>query len=214
MDFQKIRKEYADKGIVAEEMNPDPVEQFRLWYQSAVDTSPGAWCEPNAMTLATADSTGRVTARVVLMKGIQPKGIRFFTNYESQKGQQLADNPRASVVFNWAHLSRQVRIEGEVSKTTREVSEEYFHSRPRGSQLGAAVSSQSKVIQSREELDVAKKELEAKLNGAEVPLPDFWGGYLLTADRFEFWQGRLDRLHDRFTYRNEGGGWQQVRLSP
>ena len=140
--------------------------------------------------------------------------IRFFTNYGSAKGQQLADNPVAAVVFNWPHQGRQVRMECSVTKTSRDISESYFHSRPRGAQLGAVVSRQSSQIESRQQLQDARDELDKKLEGQPVPLPETWGGYDLTPTKVEFWQGRLDRLHDRVIYQRDGGTWQRSRISP
>jgi len=218
--FRALRKEYQTTGIEADLMHQDPIEQFRVWFDAAVEASPGEWFEPNAMTLATADSSGSVTARVVLLKGLnvateETEGsIRFFTNYGSTKGQQLADNPVAAVVFNWAHQGRQVRIEGSVTKTSREVSEAYFHSRPRGSQLGAAASQQSAEIQSRQQLQEIRDQLDKELQDQPVPLPENWGGYQLTPAKVEFWQGRLDRLHDRVIYQQENGAWRRFRISP
>ena len=213
-NFQALRKEYQTDGIDDARLLDDPIKQFRVWFDAAVEASPGDWFEPNAMTLATADSNGLVTARVVLLKGLEDDSIRFFTNYESTKGQQLADNPVAAVVFNWAHQGRQVRMEGSVVKTSHDVSETYFHSRPRGAQLGAAVSKQSSVVQSRQQLQTARDQLDRELGEQPVPLPDFWGGYQLTPTKVEFWQGRLDRLHDRVIYQQDGDGWRRLRISP
>lgn len=219
-NFQALRKEYQTDGIDDAGLLADPIEQFRVWFDAAAKACPGEWYEPNAMTLATADSAGAVTARIVLLKGVDAGtektagSIRFFTNYDSTKGQQLADNPVAAVVFNWAHQGRQVRMEGNVTKTSRDVSESYFHSRPRGAQLGAAVSRQSAEIKSRQELQDARDQLDKKLEGQPVPLPENWGGYQLTPTKVEFWQGRLDRLHDRVIYQLECGAWRRFRISP
>ena len=212
--FQALRKEYQTHGIDDASLHADPIEQFRAWFDAAAKASPGDWFEANAMTIATSDGHGHVTARIVLMKGIEDGGIRFYTNYDSTKGQQLANNPRASVVFNWPHQGRQVRVEGTVEKTSREVSEAYFHSRPRGAQLGAVVSKQSSVVESRGQLDAARTRLDEELAGQAVPLPDNWGGYLVTPTRVEFWQGRLDRLHDRLVYESAGDRWNRFRISP
>jgi pyridoxamine 5'-phosphate oxidase len=200
MEFKELRKEYETQGINDAEMLDDPMATFRNWFQVAADSCNEDLFEANAMTLATADLSGMVTARVVLLKGIDADSIRFYTNYESTKGKQLAENPQASVNFHWAHLGRQVRIRGSVAKTTREDSEQYFHSRPRGSQLGAIASQQSSVIESRESLEQIRADLEKKYEGQEIPLPDFWGGYALTPVVIEFWQGRLDRMQERVVY--------------
>ncbi len=214
MDFQALRKEYQTDGIDDERLLDNPIEQFRVWFDAAVAASPGEWFEPNAMTLATADSSGAVTARIVLLKGLGEGSIRFFTNYESTKGQQLSNNPAAAVVFNWPHQGRQVRMEGSVTRTSHHISETYFHSRPRGAQLGAAVSRQSSVIQSRQQLQEARDRLDRELGDQPVPLPANWGGYQLVPTKVEFWQGRLDRLHDRLIYLAGDDGWQRFRISP
>ena len=215
MEFKELRKEYETQGINDAEMLDDPMATFRNWFQVAADSCNEDLFEANAMTLATADLSGMVTARVVLLKGIDADSIRFYTNYESTKGKQLAENPQASVNFHWAHLGRQVRIRGSVAKTTREDSEQYFHSRPRGSQLGAIASQQSSVIESRESLEQIRADLEKKYEGQEIPLPDFWGGYALTPVVIEFWQGRLDRMHDRVVYeKGDGSNWKRYPISP
>lgn len=213
MDIQQLRNQYESAGINASELPENPLECLQLWFDLAKRHRPGRWYEPNAMTLATSDSSGRVTARMVLLKGIIPDGIRFFTNYRSCKGRQLDINPQASVVFHWPYLGRQVRIEGSVEKTTREVSEQYFHSRPRGSQIGALASQQSNPVE-KEVLTRVVEQIESEFEGRTIPLPENWGGYLLKPVRFEFWQGRLNRLHDRIAYEDAGDGWSRVRLSP
>ncbi|MFK7769779.1 MAG: pyridoxamine 5'-phosphate oxidase [Mariniblastus sp.] len=214
MDFQAIRKEYENEGINELELPDHPLELLRQWCDLAVEKSPGKWFEANAMSLATSDLDGNVSNRFVLLKGIEEDGIRFFTNYDSHKGQQLAANPKAAVAFHWPYMGRQIRIAGTTQKTSREVSESYFHSRPRGSQIGAAASLQSSVVASRKELDQQRKQLEEKYDGQPVPLPENWGGYLLSPVKIEFWQGRLDRLHDRVVYRQSELGWNRTRLSP
>lgn len=215
MDFQAIRKEYENQGIHEADLPNDPMDLFRSWYDVAVEKSPGKWMEPNVMSLATSDLSGNVTNRYVLLKHIENNGIQFFTNYDSTKGKQLAANPQCSVAFHWPYLGRQVRMQGVVEKTSREVSEKYFHSRPRGSQIGAAASLQSSLVESRQYLDQQRQELTEKFEGQPIPLPENWGGYLIILERIEFWQGRLDRLHDRIVYQsNSTGDWKRSRLSP
>lgn len=217
MDFDSIRKEYESNGLEQSTFDKDPLKQFAEWYDVATEHLPGKWFEPNAMSLATADASGRVSVRYVLLKGVVEDGIRFFTNYDSDKGKQLASNANCAVAFHWPYLGRQVRIEGAVEKTTREVSKEYFHSRPRGSQIGAAVSPQSSTIELRSELEKRRDVMIEQLDESPVPLPENWGGYLVRPNRFEFWQGRRDRLHDRLIYTRETGDqneWKIVRLAP
>jgi pyridoxamine 5'-phosphate oxidase len=189
---------------------PDPIEQFREWWQRAERDVP----LPEAMTLATVDEEGVPDARMVLLKGFGPDGFRFFTNYESAKGVELAASPRAALVIYWRELDRQVRVRGAVKRLPAEDSDAYFASRPRDSRIAAAASPQSQAIE-RVELDRRYDELDAELGGAEVPRPDYWGGYLLRPDAIEFWQGRESRMHDRFRYTLEaGGGWTIERLAP
>lgn len=214
MDFHAIRKEYENQGIVESSLLESPIEMFRQWYELAVEKSPGKWLEPNAMSLATSDGAGNVSNRYVLLKKIEDDGIQFFTNYDSHKGQQLEANSNCAVAFHWPYLGRQVRIQGSVVKTSREISEAYFHSRPRGSQIGAAASLQSSTVESRELLDQQRQELDKEYEGQPVPLPENWGGYLIRPSRFEFWQGRLDRLHDRIVFQSTEGNWDRFRLSP
>lgn len=214
-DFQAIRKEYEDSGIDEAGLPREPMELFRQWYDAAQQNQPAAWMEPNAMAIATSDSSGLVTNRIVLMKGIEDSGIRFFTNYESRKGQQMADNPNVAAAFHWPHLGRQIRLEGKVQKTSREVSEAYFHSRPRGSQISAAVSPQSVTVGSRDQLKKLSQKLDEKYAGQAIPLPENWGGYLIVVERFEFWQGRPDRCHDRIVYRRQStADWVRERIAP
>src|SRR6266446_2172141 len=174
----------------------DPIQKFSVWFRVAVDRSPGSWFDPSAMTLATSSKRGEVTARVVLMKKFGPEGFTFFTNYASRKGQQLAENPHAALVFHWPYLGRQVRIEGTIELTSREESEAYFHSRPRLSQVAAATSKQSAIIPSKKALMEEFKRLQESLADRDVPLPKTWGGYRLIPGTFEFWRHRDNRLHD------------------
>jgi len=212
MSLADLRKNYTRDGLRRAELHLDPIEQFKTWLQGALDA---ALPEPTAMTLATTDTTGHPSARVVLLKGVDPRGFLFFTNYESRKGRELAKNPNACLVAYWHELERQVRISGTVSRTSREESERYFQSRPRGHRLGAWVSKQSSVVSGRDELEQKLRQLEAQYPGEDVPLPDYWGGYLLAPVELEFWQGRVNRLHDRFRYRRqEEGSWLIERLAP
>ena len=192
-------------------LDPDPLAQLARWLK---DAEAAGMFEPTAMTLATATADGRPSARIVLYKGPHEGGLTFYTNYESRKGDELAANARAALVFWWDKLERSVRVEGRVSKLPRKMSEDYAHSRPRGSQLGALTSRQSRVVASRAELEKRLAANEAKLGGKEVPVPENWGGYLLRPEMFEFWQGRQDRLHDRLVYRASGDGWRVERLEP
>jgi len=213
MSIPSLRKEYRMAGLDRADLDPDPVVQFGRWFNEAVRAG---LPEPNAMTLATATAGGRPSARVVLLKEFDARGFVFYSNYDSRKGGELAANPWAALVCYWAPLERQVRAEGRVERTSREESAAYFRSRPLGSRLGAAASAQSRPIPGREVLDQRVAELEAGYADGEVPLPDFWGGYRLAPDAVEFWQGRPNRLHDRFRYTRDqpGQGWAVARLAP
>jgi pyridoxamine 5'-phosphate oxidase len=208
--------EYEESGEMPElseqSVDADPIKQFARWF---TDAEAAGLKLPNAMTLATATADGVPSARVVLLKEFDRDGFVFYTNYESQKGCELDENPRAALCFYWADLDRQVRITGNVTRTTREESEEYFHTRPVDSQLGAWASRQSAVISSRDVLEQRMRELVRQYEGGAVPLPSYWGGYRLAPDRMEFWQNRLSRLHDRLRYtRQADGAWLVERLSP
>jgi pyridoxamine 5'-phosphate oxidase len=195
--------------------NRSPIEQFRSWFQMAVDQSPGPWFDPTAMTLATSNRRGEATARIVLLKGFNTKGFTFFTNYKSRKGRQLSENPRAALVFYWPHLRRQVRIEGTIERVSRAESLRYFRSRPRLSQLAGAISAQSEVIPSRNSLEERFDALRVSLDSNPVPLPEFWGGYRITPHTIEFWEHRDNRMHDRLRYsKMKTGRWRIERLSP
>lgn len=211
MSLADLRKDYTMSGLLEKDLARDPFRQFDKWFQEA---EAAKLVEPNAMTLATATKDGRPSARTVLLKGIDGRGFVFYTNYESRKGRELAENPRASLAFPWIALERQVIIEGTLTKLSREESAAYFHSRPRASQLGAWVSQQSSIITGRSVLEDAMKALEKKHAGAEIPLPPAWGGYRLAPESVEFWQGRRSRLHDRLRYRREAGEWIVERLAP
>jgi pyridoxamine 5'-phosphate oxidase len=212
MSLADLRKDYSLSGLLEKELARDPFRQFDQWFAEA---QAAKLVEPNAMTLATATRDGRPSARTVLLKGVDGRGFVFYTNYEGRKGRELAENPRATLLLPWLALERQVIIEGSVAKITREESAAYFHSRPRASQLGAWVSQQSSLIPGRSTLEDAMKLLEKKHAGAEIPLPPQWGGFRLTPETVEFWQGRRSRLHDRLRYRREASGdWTVERLAP
>lgn len=215
VDIQNLRRNYDDNSLNRDTLNADPIEQFRGWFEDAQSASSIDWFEPNAMTLATSDSSGRVSARIVLLKHFSPAGFTFFTNYQSHKAQQLADNPNACLVFYWPHVERQVRIQGQVSKTDASTSDEYFHARPWDSQLGAIASPQSRPLEERRHLEEETERLAQQYEGQTLPRPDYWGGYVLTHQRLEFWQGRPSRLHDRFIYELESETqWKITRLAP
>ncbi len=208
-----LRQNYALAGLAKADLDSDPIKQFQVWFQQALDADV---IEPNAMTLATATPEGRPTARIVLLKGVSEAGFVFYTNYESQKGQQLINNPYAALVFLWQKLERQVRIEGKVEQLSTTESAEYFHSRPQGSQLGAWASDQSRIISSREVLEQKLADLKQQYSDdTTVPLPEHWGGFRVIPHRIEFWQGRPSRLHDRLVYDLQGdGSWMINRLAP
>jgi len=210
MDLAQLRLSYTFAGLTESDLNPDPVKQFEIWMQQAITSEIR---EPNAMTLATAARDGRPSARTVLLKDFDERGFVFYTNYESQKARDLADNSHACLLFFWKELERQVRIDGTVTRVSRAESDEYFHTRPLGSQIGAWASIQSSVIPDREWLE-AKVQHFASEFGETVPLPDNWGGYRVAPHTLEFWQGRPSRLHDRLRYRKDTPGWVVERLSP
>jgi pyridoxamine 5'-phosphate oxidase len=192
------------------DLDPNPLRQFDKWFREVQ----GVVRAPEAMAIATATPTGRPSLRMVLLKGFDESGFVFFTGYESRKGRELGDNPRAALLFYWDPLGRQVRIEGHVNSAAREESDEYFHSRPRAAQLAALASRQSEILAGRSDLESRYAELERELDGKEVPLPEAWGGFRLAPDTYEFWQHRENRMHDRFRYRREGDSWTIERLSP
>jgi pyridoxamine 5'-phosphate oxidase len=209
-ELHKLRVDYGASELNEADVASDPIEQFGRWFADA--KSAGVY-EPNAMTLATADAGGKPSARIVLLKDVDAAGFTFFTNYGSQKGEDLAANPRASLVFFWGLLERQVRVDGTVARVSKEESKAYFDMRPRGARIGAWASHQSRGLTSRAELEAAWAEFEAKFPD-DVPLPDWWGGYRVKPEAIEFWQGRQSRLHDRLVYERSGVEWVLSRLSP
>jgi pyridoxamine 5'-phosphate oxidase len=199
-----------DRPLLADDLDPDPTAQLRRWLD---DARAAEAAMPETMALATATADGAPSARMVLLKDADEAGLTFYTNYESRKGRELAANPQAAVVLYWHKLGRQVRVEGRVERISPEQSEAYFRSRPLGSRLSAAVSPQSEVVASRDELERAAAELGLR-SGEDVPRPEHWGGYRLVPEQWEFWQHRVDRLHDRFRYLPRAGGWIVERLGP
>jgi len=211
MDISDLRREYDLGGLDEADLAADPFTQFGRWMEQAIAADP---LDPTAMTLATADRQGRPSARVVLLKGFDERGFVFFTNYDSRKGRELAENPRAALAFFWAALHRQVRIEGTVEKVPAAESDAYYASRPLGSRLGAWASPQSRPIAGRAELERALADVAARQEEGGLPRPEFWGGYRLRPEAIEFWQGRPSRLHDRILFQREPEGWRRQRLAP
>lgn len=234
MALADLRREYTLTGLRREDLDPDPIAQFRAWFEQATGARPSGrfhsffvrlykkllmiggaeLVDMNAMTLATADKQGRPSARIVLLKGLDQRGFIFYTNYNSRKGHELEENPNAALVFYWPNLERQVTVAGQVARIPAAESDAYFLSRPRGSRIGAWASDQSKVAKDRSELEAKWQSFEHRFP-ADVPRPEHWGGYVLNPIRLEFWQGRPNRLHDRFRYtRRNDGKWGLERLSP
>ncbi len=211
MDIGELRRDYTQRGLDLDDLNPDPFAQFELWFEQAREAE---LLEPNALVLSTVSPEGVPHQRTVLLKYFDRDGLVFFTNYGSRKAQQMATNSQVSLLFPWYALERQLAIAGTASKISATESLRYFSSRPRGSQLGAWVSQQSTVISSRQLLEAQFENMKQKFLHQEVPLPDFWGGYRVKPTSFEFWQGRPSRLHDRFLYSLKQGDWAIARLSP
>jgi pyridoxamine 5'-phosphate oxidase len=212
MDLETLRQQYTRAALDCHDLKPDPFEQFELWFQEACAAN---LLEPNAMILGTASTQAEPSLRTVLLKSFDREGFIFFTNYESRKARQIETNPQVSLLFLWLPLERQVQIMGTAAKISTAESLAYFATRPRGSQLGAWCSQQSTIISSRQLLEMQFEEMKQKFMNREVPLPSFWGGYRVKPRSFEFWQGRPNRLHDRFLYsRLEDGSWDLHRLAP
>lgn len=211
MTLAELRREYSLAGLRRADLEADPIAQFQKWFAQAMSAE---IVEPNAMTLATVSADGQPSTRIVLLKGVDERGFSFFTNYESRKGRELAGNPKAALTFFWVGLERQISVCGTVAKLPRADSEAYFAVRPLGSQRGAWVSKQSQVVANREFLEKRLSEVESEY-GTKVPTPPYWGGYILDPTSVEFWQGRPNRLHDRFLYRKANANdWVIERLSP
>lgn len=212
MDIFEFRNEYLKGGLEREDLSDNPYEQFKRWFDNAVDCKVA---EPNAFALSTVSAGGAPSSRVVLLKSWDEKGFVFYTNYHSKKALDIAENPKVSALFTWLDLERQLRINGRAEKVSAGESLRYFLSRPFGSRLGAWVSNQSSIITSRKLLEMQFDKMKRKFASGEVPLPDFWGGFRIVPESFEFWQGRENRLHDRFLYtKHEADAWKIERLAP
>ncbi len=211
LNLADLRREYTKNGLLETDVDADPFRQFSVWFEQA--TNAGI-VEPNAMSHATVSPDGQPSIRIVLLKGVDDRGFIFFTNYESRKGKDMDQNPKTSLLFFWGELERQVRIEGDIEKISKDQSRAYFDSRPAGSRIGAWSSNQSEVVASRDFLERRYEENVAKYVGDDIPMPDYWGGYRLVPNMIEFWQGRGSRMHDRIRFRLVDGSWVIDRLSP
>ncbi len=208
---EMLRREYAGNPFLEEHVSNDPIEQFTVWFDEAVEKIK---TDPNAMILSTAGRDGKPSSRTVLLKGYDETGFVFYTNYGSRKGKQMLANPNVSITFYWPELMRQIHIEGQAAKVPDEQSSAYFNTRPASSRLSAWASPQSESVSSRKELEEKLTEMERRFKDGEIPRPPNWGGFQVKPNRIEFWQGRLNRLHDRICYEKKGGEWKIFRLAP
>jgi len=209
--YQNIREEYLHAKLDEDSVLKNPFEQFDKWMNEALEAKVP---HPTSMILATAKSDGQPSCRIVLLKNVTESGFVFFTNYESHKGRQLTENPKAAITFFWMAMERQIRIEGEVEKTSKDISDDYFNSRPIESRLSAAISPQSGIVKNRQSLESAKQKLQKDFPEGDIPRPENWGGYILKPHYFEFWQGRESRLHDRIIFKKAESEWEIHRLAP
>lgn len=206
-----VRRDFASKPLSRQDLDENPLEQFAKWMEEAVNAQ---ILDPYAMCLSTVNSAGHPSSRIVYWRDVESDGFVFYTNYNSRKGIEIATNPYVALNFHWSELDRQIRIEGPIRKVSTEMSDNYWATRPRESRIGAWASAQSSIVSSPDQLQNSVKELEGKFGDGEVPRPTYWGGYVVEPERIEFWQGRPNRLHDRFVYLKSGDGWTMEQLSP